>query len=212
MRTIIFANGEYGELSLYQSLLKTADMVLCADGGANYAYQMGILPDMLIGDFDSILPEVREFFIGQGVIIKKFPRHKDFTDTQLAMEYARENGAEEIILLGTLGKRLDHTIANLYSGIDYVLRNIYVYHYSPDCTIHITKQDTKITGRPGDIVSVLPLGDVATGVTEIGFEYSLNKAVLESRNPYSVSNVLVREEGLIQLESGILAIFHYHER
>lgn len=73
MKCIIFSNGEYGALESYRPLVATAELVLCADGGANYAYDMQIIPDMIIGDMDSIRPEVREYYEQQGVPLQKFP-------------------------------------------------------------------------------------------------------------------------------------------
>lgn len=210
MLCIIFANGEYGSLEAYASLLATADLVLCADGGANYAYEMNILPAMVVGDLDSISPHVENYFKAKDVSFKKLPRQKDFTDIQLTLGYAQKMGVTKIILFGTLGKRLDHALANLFCSIESVLYGIDVCHYSPECSVHVIHRELQLIGKPGDIVSVLPLGSKATGVTEIGFEYSLKDAELEVQNPYSVSNRLMGEQGYIKVQSGILAVFHYH--
>ena len=210
MRCIILANGEYGQLEAYDSLLSTADLVLCADGGANYAYEMNVLPAMVVGDLDSISPHVENYFKAKDVSFKKFPRQKDFTDIQLTLGYAQKMGVTEIILFGTLGKRLDHTLANLFCSINCVLHGIDVCHYSPECSVHVIHRQLHLIGKPGDIVSVLPLVSKATGVTEIGFEYPLKEAELEIQNPYSVSNRLLGEQGYIKVQSGILAVLHYH--
>jgi thiamine pyrophosphokinase len=143
----------------------------------------------------------------------RFQKHsprKDFTDLQLVLKAAQEWGADELILLGTVGKRLDHTLANLYSGIDLVRRGIKVSHYTPEFWVHIINQAIAIEGRPGDIVSVLSLTDEAQGVNEVGFEYTLVDAALEKSKPYGVSNVLAGQQGTIAVNSGILAVFHYY--
>src|SRR5690554_5382413 len=105
MKCLILANGSYGPLEYYQQQL-TADIILCADGGANYAYLMELIPDYIIGDMDSINSEVREFYLQKEVVFKKFPRQKDFTDTQLVISFAEDLGASEIVFFGTLGNRL----------------------------------------------------------------------------------------------------------
>jgi len=209
MRCIILANGEYGEIESYRKLFRDGDVILCADGGANYAYEMGVMPAAIIGDLDSIRPEVKEFYETCPVRFQKYPPRKDFTDMQLVLSAALELGAEEIILLGTLGKRLDHTLANLYSGIDMVRKGIKLSHYTPKCWVHIINQDIVIEGRPGDLVSVLTLTDEAHGVSEVGFEYTPTDATMESSKPYAVSNVLVGQQGTVGVQSGILAVFHY---
>lgn len=212
MRFIILANGEYGELEAYREIFKNSDTILCADGGANYAYQLNIIPDCIIGDLDSIQPEVREYYEAKAVMFKKFPPRKDLTDIQLALDLAVEQNADQILMLGTLGKRLDHTIANLYSGIDIVRRGIKVSHYTPDCRCYIINEELVIEGCPGDIVSVLALTDKVQGASEVGFEYSLTSPVIENSKPYAVSNVLTANRGVIGIRSGILAVFHYYTR
>jgi len=209
MRCIIFANGEYGDILAYRKVIQEGNVILCADGGANYAYEMGLMPAYIIGDLDSIRPEVKEFYETCQVEFKKYSSHKDFTDMQLALDTALEQGVDEIIMLGTLGKGLDHTLANLYSGIDLVREGIKVSHYTPECWVHITNQDIVIEGSPGDIVSVITLTDETLGFSEIGFEYTPADARMEKSKPYAVSNVLTGQQGIIGMESGILAVFHY---
>jgi thiamine pyrophosphokinase len=89
MQCVILANGEYGNLENYRDIFKEDNIVLCADGGANYAYKLGLMPELIIGDMDSILSEVKEFYEAQGVPFQIFSKRKDFTDTQLAMSMPR---------------------------------------------------------------------------------------------------------------------------
>jgi thiamine pyrophosphokinase len=211
MRCIILANGEYGEIEAYRKVFRIGDTILCADGGANYAYELGLKPDCIIGDLDSIKPEVKKYFETCQVDFHKYSPRKDFTDMQLVLSTALELGADEIVLLGTLGGRLDHTLANLYSGIDLVRKGIKLSHYAPECCIHIINQDTIIEGHPGDIVSVLTLTDEAQGVSEVGFEYTPADPCMENSKPYAISNVLVGQRGIVGVQSGILAVFHYSQ-
>jgi thiamine pyrophosphokinase len=209
MRSIVLANGEYGDLGFYREVLQGFDKIICADGGANYAYQLGVIPECIIGDMDSISEEVRNFYQARQVEFKKYPKRKDFTDIQLALSMAENMGAEEIILLGTQGKRFDHSLSNLYCGIEYVKRGIGIIHYGPECSIYLTCGSLVINGKVGELVSVLPLGGGAAGVYLKGFEYPLENVVLDCDNPYAVSNVLAEETALVQLETGVLAVFHY---
>ncbi|MEQ8175624.1 MAG: thiamine diphosphokinase [Syntrophomonadaceae bacterium] len=213
MKCVILANGEYGDdLETYRDIVDKADCILCADGGANYAYQLKLVPDCIIGDMDSIAGEVREYFSGLEVSIKKYPRQKDFTDTQLALSEAEARGADEIILIGSLGKRLDHTLGNLYSCMDLAVNGIKVSHLTLEMQVHLITTELRLTGRPGDLVSVLVLSDRATGVSEKGFEYPLQNAVLVKGNPYAVSNVMVGTDATITVKEGVLAVFHYYRR
>ena len=93
MKCIIMANGEYGELSWYKEILSSADRIICADGGANYAQLLGIIPHCIIGDLDSISTEARNYYAGQGVSFQQYPSRKDYTDLQLALQAAAGMGA-----------------------------------------------------------------------------------------------------------------------
>lgn len=209
MKYIVMANGYYGDLDFYKKYFSGDEIVLCADGGANYAYKLDLLPAYIVGDMDSINPEVRQHFADRGVPIKKFPRRKDFTDTQLVLTRACEMGAKDILLLGTLGKRLDHTMSNLYSAIDLVQKGIKITYLSPSCYIYLVNKEIEIAGEIGDLISVLSLSEESRGVTTVGLEFPLDHVVLEQRNPYAISNVLNENRGIISVEEGILAVFHY---
>lgn len=209
MKCVVLANGKYGPLSEYRKVIGLEDTVLCADGGANYAYEMGLIPQYIIGDMDSIKPEVKEHYNLHKVQFRKYPRRKDFTDTQLTLSLVEELGADEVLFMGTLGKRLDHTLSNLYCGIGLALMGKKIRHYAPDCIVYLTAHTLTITGNKGDLVSVLPLSERAQGVSEKGFEYLLDNVVLEKKNPYAVSNLLVEAQGEISVADGVLAVFHY---
>lgn len=209
MKYVVMANGHYGNLDFYKNIFSGDEIILCADGGANYAYQLNLLPAAIIGDMDSILPEVKQYFVDREVELKKYPRRKDFTDTQLVLTKACEMGASEILLLGTLGKRLDHTMSNLYCALELVQKGIKISYLSPRGYIYLVNKEIIITGEVGDLISVLALSEEARGVTTDGFEFPLDHVVLEKRNPYAISNVLTENKGIISLDEGVLAVFHY---
>lgn len=209
MKCVIFANGEYEKTEAYSAIVETADIIICADGGANYARELGVKPDYIIGDLDSISAEVKDYYAAQNVKYQKYPRRKDFTDLHLAITLADQLKASEIVLVGSLGKRLDHTLANIYCGIEAAQKGKKVMHYSPSCSVYLVIDYLHLSGEAGDLVSVMALSEKATGVYERGFEYPLEGAVMESCNPLGVSNVLDADSGEIGLKTGILAVFHY---
>lgn len=209
MRCILFANGEYGDLPAYDHLIANSDTILCADGGSNYAFEMGIRPDCIIGDLDSVRPEIRNYYTEQGVQFIQHPVQKDWTDLQLAMDLAMERGAEQMVVLGALGKRVDHTLHNLYAGIKLVRQGVKVSYYTPECWVYLIQDQLVIEGQAGDLVSVIALTDRVEGVSASGFEYALKEPRLLSDQPYTISNVLAGPRGVINLQSGIVAVFHY---
>lgn len=210
MKCILLANGDYGQdLTPYQKLISPDDLVICADGGANYAKRMDLTPFCIIGDMDSITADVKEYFHNLRVPIRKYPRQKDFTDTQLALSVAEEQQVKEIILFGSLGLRLDHSLSNLYGCMEAVRRGTRLMHYTPEMALHLVNDSLELHGQKGDLVSVLTLTDEAVGVCEIGFEYPLEKVILSKENPYAISNRMLSERATISVEHGILAVFHY---
>lgn len=212
MKCVIFANGEYEKIEAYHEVVEAADIIICADGGANYARELGVKPDYIIGDLDSISAEVREYYAAQNVKYQKYPRRKDFTDLHLALSLANKLKASEIVLIGSLGKRLDHTLSNIYCGIETVQKGKKVMHYSPSCTVYLVTDCLHLSGEAGDLVSVLVLSEKATGVYERGFEYPLEGVAMENCNPLGISNVLCTDSGEIGLDSGVLAVFHYRKQ
>ncbi len=123
--------------------------------------------------------------------------------------YAEQQGAGEIIMLGTLGKRLDHTLSNLFSSMDMVQKGKKITHYSPECIVYVFSGELEITGNIGEIISVMALTDVCQGVYETGVAYPLEDVQLEIIKPYAVSNHLIADQATIKVREGILAVFHY---
>ena len=109
MRAVIICGGDIGNYERAAAHTKDNDMIICADSGYAHAKKMHITPDVVLGDFDSYKKD--------DVIcddIKVYPMKKDFTDSEIAADYAIKNGADEILFLASTGGRLDHTLANIY--------------------------------------------------------------------------------------------------
>ncbi len=209
MKFLIMANGKYGDLAWYKGRTELFDRVVCVDGGAGTARRLGIVPDWIVGDMDSIDEEDRASMERAGVRFAIYPAEKDFTDTQLALDLARREGAREVAVWGGTGSRLDHTLSNLFNAAKLVEDGIDVRFEAPGLTIYLVGDRLIVPGRVGDTVSVLVLGDRATGVTEEGFRYPLHQVVLDGRCQYAVSNVITKPNPSIRVATGILAVFHY---
>ncbi len=113
MLTLIFANGDLTEPPELPDLLARADLIIAADGGANSCRCLGIIPDVLIGDLDSIDPAILKDFQVKAVAIHRHPPRKDATDLELALDFAMAQGAREVWLFGGLGGRWDMSLANV---------------------------------------------------------------------------------------------------
>lgn len=207
---LILCNGEYGEPSWYRCRLSGYSRVICTDGAARMARRIGIVPDLVVGDMDSIAAEDRESLESAGARFQVYPPEKDLTDTQIAYEIAREQGAAFVTVWGGTGSRLDHTLSTLCNAFRLVEHGIDVCFASPDVTIHLVRGRLVMTGTPGDTVSLVVLGDRATGVTLTGFRYPLRNATLEGTWQIGVSNSMTQAGPVVEVADGNVAVFHYH--
>ena len=206
MRAIIVAKGDVEEDERYDHLLRPGDLVIAADGGAAIARQMGLEPQVVIGDMDSIHARLRARLEKRGCqFVSRSPR-KDETDTELAVQYALERGAQEIVLVGAIGDRLDHTLANVFllglPGLQAVKASI----VAGDTQVWLVGDAIEITGQPGDIVTLLPLGRDAIGVSTNGLEWPLHDDTLHFGPARGVSNVMTSSQARVSLRGGLLLV------
>ena len=217
MRAIIFANGEFTDPQGARDLLRSADLVIAADGGTRHALAVGVCPHVIIGDLDSLSPdeqarlEVRAGPASSHIV--RFSPRKDETDLELALLYAVCEGATEIVVLAALGGRLDQTIANLLLLALPELRDLDVRIVEGTQTAFLVQggrdgcdggDERLIEGRPGDTVSLIPLGGDAVGVTAEGLEWPLHEDSLRFGPARGVSNVLAAEQARVRVRQGVL--------
>lgn len=209
MSSLIMSNGEYGESHWYELQKNDFHHILCTDGAAAKARKWGMIPDVVVGDMDSIHPEDLDFMEKNLVKIHRYPTKKDYTDTFLALLQAEENKWDTITVWGGTGGRLDHTLANLLGTLSFVRRGMRLVFDSPELTISMIGDYLELLGTEGNTVSLFPMGGKATGVTLDGFKYPLKNALLDPELPIGISNILTKNEAHVSVESGILAVFHY---
>ncbi|OPJ56915.1 thiamine diphosphokinase [Alkalithermobacter paradoxus] len=206
MKVAIVVNGEINDLNFYKRELKKYDYIICADGASNSIYKMDIIPNIIIGDLDSIDEIVKRYYLEEKVNFEKFPSKKDKTDTEIAIDYAVSIGATKIHLLGALGKRVDHTLGNINYLYYLINRGIDCKIVDESSEIYIANKEKTIYGKKGDTVSIIPLiGDVK-GVTLSGLEYPLHNFDLEFGTSRGISNVMIEDECKIEITSGYLLI------
>ncbi|HBG22414.1 MAG TPA: thiamine diphosphokinase [Peptococcaceae bacterium] len=211
MKVLVMTNGEYGNLDWYKKRKAGFEQVICVDGGAGWARKLGITPNWVVGDMDSIDQEDRMYMEREGVQFSCHPSQKDPTDTEIALQLAEQLGADEIIIWGGTGSRLDHTLSNLFSAAYLALLGKTVQFDSPIQAIYLVKDMLKLSGQIGKTVSVLAMGGEARGVTLEGFQYPLKNAEVDSMWQYGISNVIISSTQVVSVASGILAVFYYRE-
>lgn len=205
MRILIIGNGNI-ENNIIHNILNPSDIVICCDGGSKYLFEEGILPHYIIGDLDSSKPEIIQFFETKKVIFKKFDAKKDETDMELCIDFAIGLTPDEIIILGGIGTRFDHSLANVNLLIKSEDENIKTTIIDSKNTINITKNEFQIEGKKGDLVSLLPISSVVSGVTTKGLEYPLNNATMHIGKALGISNVMLEDFASVSVKNGYLLV------
>ena len=199
MKVAIIANGNVNDKKFHLSLLKEVDKIICADGGADNAFKLGITPDLIIGDFDSVKSIAK--FKGKCEIIED--KDQDKTDTFLAIEEALKLNPDEIIFLGVIGTRFDHTLTNILELVK-LKENIKARIIDEHNEIELVTDSIKISGKKGNIVSVIPLTDV-TGLTYSGLHWEVTDKEV-SLGWSGSSNVMSENNATISLKTGKILV------
>lgn len=212
LHVVIVANGIISDEERARTTAAGADRLFCADGGASYTLRWGLRPHKVIGDLDSLSPSDIEQLDAASVTVEKHPSRKEATDLELAVDRALAEGATEITILGALGGRLDHTLANI------LLLGGPAHARVPICVadgadrLWLIRDVISLRGRPGDIVSLIPLSPRVRGVHTVGLEYPLMGDSLFLGPSRGVSNVMLAELATITIDEGLLLVIHRESR
>jgi thiamine pyrophosphokinase len=205
---VVAANGDYGPAERLLPIVDEADCLIAADGGANWLARHGRWPQVLIGDLDSVASEVRQVLEEGPCRVVRHRPDKDETDTELALREAVAMGAERITLLGALGGRLDHTLANILLLAMPQLQEAEVVIYDGHARIFLLRGEGTICGQVGDTVSLLPLAGDAEGIVTEGLRYPLRGEALRFGLARGVSNVLEQPCARVSVGRGMLLVVH----
>ncbi|MGN1098674.1 MAG: thiamine diphosphokinase [Clostridia bacterium] len=201
MRAVIISAGTISDYDYVKSFINEDDYIVCADGGLAHCKNMGLKPDLIVGDFDSFKGTLPE----DGAEIVTFPCEKDYTDTHTALLEAVNRGADEFLFIGTSGTRLDHTLSNI--GLLETVRRMGFKGKLVDRNniMYAAEKREIIHGKPGTNISFIPIEPVK-GITLRGFKYPLNNADINLYETIWVSNVLEEETGIVTFDSGVLLV------
>jgi thiamine pyrophosphokinase len=190
------------------------EAVIAADGGARHAAPLGIAIDLWVGDGDSIGEDALAALEAAGVPIERSPEDKDESDTELAIRAALRLGHRAVLILGALGGRIDHALANIgllamseLAGheaaiLDGRSRTVLIRAPGPDGA----PVARPLPGRPGDLVSLLPLGPGVEGVTTHGLAYPLVDEPLPAGRARGLSNVRSASDAAVTVRRGLLLV------
>ncbi len=206
MKCIIVSNGSIIDYNWAENIIEKNDLIICADGGAKHLFKMNINPNIIVGDLDSIDWKTKSYYKKQGVEFIKFPKEKDFTDTELAVEYAIKYGANEITFLGVMGSRMDHTLANIALLLPLCLKNINAKIIDEKNEIIAVNKSTTLNGKIGELLSIIPISEKVEGLTLSGLEYPLKNANIAFGSSICVSNKFMSDTVNIEFGLGTMLI------
>lgn len=181
-------------------------VIICTDGAARIMKGLGRVPDLIVGDMDSVDEETLTYFEGKGSRIVRYAAAKDETDTQIALERAFEMAPERIRIFGALGGRIDHALANISLLVMCAKRGVDAKIIDENCELFVVDRECVIEGEEGETVSLLPLSTEVKGITLDGFKYPLSGAVMEIGTPYGISNRLAGTQGTIVVKERYLLV------
>ena len=208
MAAIVVANGVLPDLVLFGPLLDAADMIVAANGGARALMHAGRRPTAILGDLDSLPPDLLATWRAGGGETLVFPPEKDETDLELALRYVLQRGACRIAVLGALGGRVDHELANLLLLAAPLLDGIAATVLDRHTRVVAVRDEIELAGRTGDLLSLLPVTAAATGIVTEGLAYRLNGETLLLGPARGVSNVFLQERIAVRLAAGVLLAIH----
>lgn len=217
---LVICNGEPPSKELATKLARTAHIIVAADGGANVARKLGIQPDIIIGDLDSIESQTKSYFSSQvkrlkplrdpsGVLIPRpegrgytrFIRvsRQDNTDLEKALDFLVGRKIKRATILAATGKRLDHTLGNLSVIWNYTSSIDLSFVGDGWFAIPVSKQK-EVAAKVGTTVSLLPFG-TCSGITLKGLQYPLTNASMNV-GEIGVSNVITQTPFTIEVKKG----------
>ncbi len=216
MKTCLVITGGPIDLGFAGDFLKdrSFNKVIAVDAGLEAVKALGILPDVIVGDFDTVKPEVlSEFRQMEHIVWEVHQPEKDETDTELALNRAIASGCGEIAVLGATGGRLDHMLGNIHLLYPCLQKGIFAYLLDRQNKVYLLDEGKDFFEETlwGKYVSFLPLSQEVKGITLTGFKYPLHEKDIEIGTSLCISNELIEEEARIDFQEGVLICVESHD-
>lgn len=206
MKIALFGSGDMLNKEIVKNMIKDADYTICADGGVKHLLQCDLVPDMVVGDLDSINEKNLKIINDNNVKIQKFPTDKDYTDMELAVEHAIELGAKDIVLGGVIGTRMDHSMGNIMMLSSISNKGVKATIFDNHNEITILKDEKRKFEKTHEYISILPLTNDGAIVSSQGLKYEVNNREFRYAALLGVSNEIVKDTCMITVHKGMCAI------
>jgi thiamine pyrophosphokinase len=209
-RIIVVANGEIRDPQFIRRQIREDDTIICADGGALHILAMGLQPDLVVGDMDSLPAQFVKRLEGAGTTFLRFPAEKDHSDLELALEHAVALAPAEILLLGALGgERFDQAFGSLLLLTIPLRAGIPAKIMDERHRIYLMESEITLQGDPGDTLSLFPLTAAVNNVTTEGLKYPLRGETLYFASTRGLSNEFIGTSARITAGPGLLLAVIY---
>ena len=208
-KVLIITGGQIDEAWLKERVSSQVySRIIAADHGLLACDRLELSPDCIVGDFDSVPEEVLNKYRKTSIPIKTFPREKDKTDTQIAIELALSFHPVSIELIGATGSRFDHTLANVHLLLAPLQMGVEAYILNGNNKIYLKIDGFMIQNKEqyGEYVSVLPFSDKVEGLTLRGFKYPLDSITLKAGSSLGISNEITEKVAEVEFSKGILLV------
>ena len=207
-KIILFANGELPEPEGIARRINEEDFLIAVDGGLNHLTALGLKPNLIIGDMDSVDGELLEKFRKQDVAIEKHPPDKDQNDLELAIQAAVNMHPKTIWIIAALGKRIDQTLANIFLLTREDLIDINTHIIDGVRDLFLIRKEASISGEKGQRVSLIPIQGPVKGIRTEGLEFPLYNETLYPDRTRGISNRMTDVQARIAIEDGVLLCIH----
>lgn len=216
MKRCLIVTGGKLDLSFAGPFLKNQsfERIIAVDGGLKAVKELGLEPDVIVGDFDSVDPLVLEYYRSREHIVWDVRRpEKDETDTELAFLRAQAMGCTDLVILGATGGRIDHMLGNIHLLFPCLQKGIRASLFDGQNRIFLLDGSYTFRRRElwGKYISFLPLTERVEGITLRGFKYPLTERDIEIGTSLCLSNELEEEEGTITFREGVLIAVESHD-
>ena len=206
---LVLADGRWPKAGPPRSVLNEADFVTAANGGWAKARDCHIRVDCVVGDLDSLDADAADALVASGIETRAFPRIKDRTDLEISLDYALSLEPEKVVIVGGLGGRLDHTLANILLLEKAVRAGVAIQIESGEECVFTVKDRLSLDAvEQGDLISLLPLTETVEGIKTKGLRFSLEDESLARSSSRGVSNEVSSVPAQIQIEKGLLLVVH----
>lgn len=205
-KTLIISGGDIN-LEILKKILSNEFNIIAVDRGLQALYSVGIKPNYIIGDFDSVDKEILDSYKSNDLKVMKLNPEKDYSDTHMALKLAIELKSEEVYIVGALGKRIDHALANIHILKEALDKNVKCKILDENNEIQLVNTYIELKNDENyKYISLIPLTTEVTGVTLTGLKYPLENAILNIGHSIGISNEQILDTATINLKKGILIL------